>query len=97
VINDLIEQGRLSGTIQGRQDKANFVPDIYSRTQNAWVDAFYQQNGYLGKFLCLYVVLLLIYLIYTLLSFMFAFDIVLISLRDCYSKPKALRLLQQNI
>ncbi|CAB4010178.1 E3 UFM1- ligase 1, partial [Paramuricea clavata] len=47
VINDLIEQGRLSGTIQGRQDKANFVPDIYSRTQNAWVDAFYQQNGYL--------------------------------------------------
>jgi hypothetical protein len=49
VINDLIEQGRLSGAIQGRHDKANFVPDIYSRTQNAWVDAFYQQNGYLGR------------------------------------------------
>lgn len=50
VISDLIEQGRLSGTIQGRQDKANFVPEVYSRTQNAWVDAFYQQNGYLGKY-----------------------------------------------
>ncbi|XP_028393266.1 E3 UFM1-protein ligase 1 homolog [Dendronephthya gigantea] len=47
VINDLIKQGRLSGTIQGRQDKANFIPDIYSKTQNDWVDAFYQQNGYL--------------------------------------------------
>ncbi len=60
VINDLIEQGRLSGTIQGRQDKANFVPDIYSRTQNAWVDAFYQQNGYLGRYLCLIVLQLII-------------------------------------
>lgn len=47
VISDLIGQGRLCGTIQGRQDKANFIPDVYSKTQNAWVDAFYRQNGYL--------------------------------------------------
>lgn len=54
VINDLIEQGRLNGTIQGRQDKANFVPEVYSRTQNDWVDASYQQNGYLGRSLIEY-------------------------------------------
>lgn len=48
-MNDLLSQNRLCGTIQGRQDKASFIPDIYSRTQNAWVDAFYQQNGYFGK------------------------------------------------
>lgn len=41
--------GRLKGSVVGgRQDNAVYIPDIYSRTQNAWVDAFLQQNGYLG-------------------------------------------------
>lgn len=42
--------GRLAGTITGgRQDKATYVPDIYTKSQNDWVDAFYKQNGYLGE------------------------------------------------
>ena len=36
--------------VGGRQDKAVFIPDIYSRTQSAWVDSFLRQNGYLGNF-----------------------------------------------
>lgn len=41
--------GRLKGSVVGgRQDKAVYIPDIYSKTQNAWVDSFLQQNGYLG-------------------------------------------------
>ncbi|XP_029451258.1 E3 UFM1-protein ligase 1 isoform X2 [Rhinatrema bivittatum] len=48
VLEELVTSGRLKGTIVGgRQDKAVFVPDIYSRTQSNWVDAFFKQNGYL--------------------------------------------------
>lgn len=48
VLEELVGTGRLRGTVVGgRQDKAVFVPDIYSKTQSAWVDSFYRQNGYL--------------------------------------------------
>ncbi|VTJ88034.1 Hypothetical predicted protein [Marmota monax] len=48
VLEELVNNGRLRGTvIGGRQDKAVFVPDIYSRTQSTWVDSFFRQNGYL--------------------------------------------------
>lgn len=44
--------GRLKGSVVGgRQDKAVYIPDIYARTQNTWVDSFLQQNGYLGRFI----------------------------------------------
>ncbi|XP_072107770.1 E3 UFM1-protein ligase 1 [Mobula birostris] len=47
-LEEFISIGRLNGAvIGGRQDKAVYVPDIYSRTQNNWVDSFYKQNGYL--------------------------------------------------
>lgn len=50
VLEELVNTGRLKGTVVGgRQDKAVYIPDIYSRTQNAWVDSFLQQNGYLGR------------------------------------------------
>ncbi|XP_004580428.2 E3 UFM1-protein ligase 1 [Ochotona princeps] len=48
VLEELVNSGRLRGTVVGgRQDKAVFVPDIYSKTQSAWVDSFFRQNGYL--------------------------------------------------
>ncbi|XP_077864650.1 E3 UFM1-protein ligase 1-like isoform X2 [Saccoglossus kowalevskii] len=48
VIEKLVEQGRLKGSVVGgKQDKSSYVPDIYAKTQNNWVDSFYQQNGYL--------------------------------------------------
>lgn len=48
VLEELVNTGRLKGTVVGgRQDKAVYIPDIYSKTQNAWVDSFLQQNGYL--------------------------------------------------
>nr|XP_033793131.1 E3 UFM1-protein ligase 1 isoform X2 [Geotrypetes seraphini]XP_033793132.1 E3 UFM1-protein ligase 1 isoform X2 [Geotrypetes seraphini] len=48
VLEELVTSGRLKGTVVGgRQDKAVFIPDIYSRTQSNWVDAFFKQNGYL--------------------------------------------------
>lgn len=48
VLEELVNSGRLKGTVVGgRQDKAVYIPDIYSKTQNAWVDSFLKQNGYL--------------------------------------------------
>ncbi|KAF6730358.1 E3 UFM1-protein ligase 1 [Oryzias melastigma] len=48
VLEELVSTGRLKGSVVGgRQDKAVYVPDIYAKTQNAWVDSFLQQNGYL--------------------------------------------------
>lgn len=50
VLEELVNTGRLKGSVVGgRQDKAVYIPDIYSKTQNTWVDSFLQQNGYLGK------------------------------------------------
>lgn len=48
-IDQLCSDGRISGSIQGRQDKAVFVPDIYSKTQTSWIDDFFNQNGYVGE------------------------------------------------
>ncbi|XP_075939736.1 E3 UFM1-protein ligase 1 [Anarhichas minor] len=48
VLEELVNTGRLRGSVVGgRQDKAMYIPDIYAKTQNAWVDSFLQQNGYL--------------------------------------------------
>ncbi|XP_071819369.1 E3 UFM1-protein ligase 1-like isoform X2 [Apostichopus japonicus] len=48
VLEKLVNSGRLNGDIiGGRQDKASYVPEIFSKTQNNWVDSFYKQNGYL--------------------------------------------------
>ncbi|CAF93798.1 unnamed protein product, partial [Tetraodon nigroviridis] len=48
VLEDLVGAGRLKGNVVGgRRDKAVYIPDIYSKTQNTWVDSFLHQNGYL--------------------------------------------------
>ncbi|KAK1171898.1 E3 UFM1-protein ligase 1-like [Acipenser oxyrinchus oxyrinchus] len=48
VLEDFVNSGRLKGSVVGgRQDKAVYIPDIYSKTQNNWIDAFLKQNGYL--------------------------------------------------
>jgi len=28
-----------------------YIPDVYVKAQNDWVDNFYKQNGYLGKYI----------------------------------------------
>lgn len=62
VLEELVDTGRLKGSvIGGRQNKALYIPDIYSKTQNAWVDSFLKQNGYLGK--SLFTVYFAVYLI----------------------------------
>ncbi|XP_010881150.1 E3 UFM1-protein ligase 1 [Esox lucius] len=48
ILEELVNTDRLKGTVVGgRQDKALYIPDIYSKTQNTWVDSFLKQNGYL--------------------------------------------------
>ncbi|XP_043076128.1 E3 UFM1-protein ligase 1 isoform X2 [Puntigrus tetrazona] len=48
VLDELVNSGRLKGTVVGgRQDKAIYIPDIYSKAQSSWVESFLKQNGYL--------------------------------------------------
>ncbi|XP_051501472.1 E3 UFM1-protein ligase 1 [Myxocyprinus asiaticus] len=48
VLEELVNSGRLKGSVVGgRQDKAIYIPEIYSKTQNTWVESFLKQNGYL--------------------------------------------------
>lgn len=49
ITEELISSKRLAGNITGgRQDKTVYVPDLYTRAQNQWIDSFFKQNGYLG-------------------------------------------------
>ncbi|XDV42350.1 hypothetical protein PO909_011028 [Leuciscus waleckii] len=48
VLEELVSSGRLKGSVTGgRQDKAIYIPDIYSKAQSTWVESFLKQNGYL--------------------------------------------------
>ena len=50
VVEELITEGRLSGTLSGlNEGKPVYIPAIYSQAQKAWVHSFYTQNGYLGN------------------------------------------------
>lgn len=50
VVDELINTKRIQASLSGgRQiNVATFIPDIYSRSQNEWIDNFLKQNGYLG-------------------------------------------------
>ncbi|KAK3506969.1 hypothetical protein QTP70_033179 [Hemibagrus guttatus] len=48
LLEELVNSGRVRGSVVGgRQDKAVFVPDVYCRAQNAWVESFLTHNSYL--------------------------------------------------
>lgn len=49
VAEKLIEMGRIPGILTGNQQvhRSVYIPNIYSQTQNDWVDNFWKQNGYL--------------------------------------------------
>ncbi|KAI5094474.1 E3 UFM1-protein ligase 1 [Silurus meridionalis] len=48
LLDELVNSGRVLGSVVGgRQDKAVFVPDVYCRAQNAWVESFLTHNSYL--------------------------------------------------
>ena len=49
VLETLIQSKRLSGAIQGHQEKAVYIPNIYSNTQTEYIDTFFDQNGYIGR------------------------------------------------
>lgn len=52
IIGNLMETKQVPGVITGKQQGASsmYIPAIYSKSQNDWVNSFYKQNGYLGMF-----------------------------------------------
>nr|XP_022294660.1 E3 UFM1-protein ligase 1-like isoform X1 [Crassostrea virginica] len=47
ILDELVHTGKIKGSLIGRQEKMVYIPDIYTKAQNEWVDSFYRQNGYL--------------------------------------------------
>jgi hypothetical protein len=52
IIASLTEMKQVAGVITGKQQAGSsmYIPAIYSKSQNDWVNSFYKQNGYLGTF-----------------------------------------------
>ena len=49
-MDSLINNGQLAGSLTGgRQEKAVYIPTVYTKAQEDWIDSFFKQNGYLGK------------------------------------------------
>ncbi|XP_076762646.1 UFM1 specific ligase 1 [Xylocopa sonorina] len=48
VLDSLQETKQIPGIVAGKQGtNSHYIPTIYSKSQNEWVDNFYKQNGYL--------------------------------------------------
>lgn len=52
ILDGLQEIKQVPGVVTGKQGgNSVYIPTIYSKSQNDWVENFYKQNGYLGKVL----------------------------------------------
>lgn len=50
ILDNLQELKQVPGVVTGKQSgNSIYIPTIYSKSQNDWVENFYKQNGYLGK------------------------------------------------
>lgn len=43
----LFDQSSMYGSLTSRQPGAQYIPNVYARSQHEWVHNFYKQNGYL--------------------------------------------------
>jgi hypothetical protein len=52
MIGNLTETKQVAGVVTGKQQGGSsvYIPAIYSKSQNDWVNSFYKQHGYLGMF-----------------------------------------------
>lgn len=42
---------QIPGVVAGKQGTNSlYIPTIYSKSQNEWLNNFYKQNGYLGLY-----------------------------------------------
>lgn len=53
VLHELVSAGELVGSVHGHQDKAMYIPGVYTQMQNRWIDSFLSASGYLGEHLAL--------------------------------------------
>ncbi|CAE1163552.1 UFL1 [Acanthosepion pharaonis] len=47
IVEELLKSHRISGTLIGQKEKGIYHPENYVKTQNKWVEDFYNQNDYL--------------------------------------------------
>ncbi|EAL65600.1 hypothetical protein DDB_G0283667 [Dictyostelium discoideum AX4] len=46
-LQELIENKRINGFIQGKASNAEFIPTIFSQSRLKWIDSFYHQNQFI--------------------------------------------------
>lgn len=47
ILEDLISSGKLPGSVLGRRERAQYIPNIYNQARQAWIESFFEQNGYI--------------------------------------------------
>jgi len=47
ILEELIVSGQINGAIQGRTERAVFVPAVFSHARQQWIESFYSQNGFI--------------------------------------------------
>jgi len=47
ILEDLISNGKIPGSILGRRERAQYIPNIYNLARQAWIESFFEQNGYI--------------------------------------------------
>lgn len=47
ILVELINSGRLAGSVHGRMDNAQFVPAVFTHQRTQYINRFFSQNGYI--------------------------------------------------
>lgn len=47
VVEELIQNGQVNGTLQGHSERAFYIPTVFSQARQLWVDSFYQNNNFI--------------------------------------------------
>ena len=51
IFTELTQSSRIRGSLQGRGEATEFVPNIYIEHRASAVEQFFKQNGYIGMLL----------------------------------------------
>ena len=82
IVEELLKSHRLNGTLIGQKEKGTYHPENYVKTQNKWVEDFYNQNYYLGEFIFFFIIILYYYFIHFWINKIKYNDVIFVCLYD---------------
>ena len=51
ILERLVAEGRLDGSLQGHKERAQYLPTVYNNTRQRWIEEHFAANGHLGALL----------------------------------------------